>query len=355
MILAEEKKLELTDPVSKYLKVPDSWKGITIHHLLSHTSGLGDYPDSFSLQKDYTEEELMAMITAQPLQFQPGENWSYSNLAYVTLGILIRKISGKFYGDFLEERVFAPAGMKTAQVINEADIIPNRAAGYVRRNGELKNQEWVSPVLNTTADGSLYFTIEDLAKWDAALNGEKILSRSSLEKMWTPVRLNDGTSKPYGYGWGVEKTPSGKKIIEHGGAWQGFTSHIARYPEHNITVAALCNVAACDTSYIAHKAAGFYVAELGPAAYKAIQLPDQTLKSYEGEYRLEDRLSLKITAANNRLETTFQGETIHLIPFEETKFFVEDREWTMEFVRGDDGKITKMIVRLPTELTFVRQ
>ena len=352
--LVEENKLQLTDPLSKFLKVPDAWKGITIHHLLSHTSGLGDYPESFSLQKDYTEDQLWKMISAQPLQFQPGEKWNYSNLAYVTLGIVIRKVTGKFYGDFLQERVFGPAGMKTARVINDADIIPHRAAGYRLIKGEIKNQEWVSPSLNTTADGSLYFNLQDLAKWDAALNGKSILKKDSLEKMWTPVKLNDGTKKPYGYGWEVKETSSGKRVVEHSGAWQGFTSHISRYVDDGITIAALCNMQGCDSAYIVHKTAGFYNPELGVPEYKAIVLKPAALKTYEGEYRMEDRLTLKITATTERLKTSFQGIDYELIPYTENKFFVEESEWTFEFVKDAAGKVSKMIVRLPTELTFHR-
>jgi CubicO group peptidase (beta-lactamase class C family) len=354
-MLVEENKLHLTDPLSRYMTVPGAWKEITIHHLLSHTSGMGDYPESFSLQKDYTEEELWAMITAQPLRFQPGESWNYSNLAYVTLGMLIKKITGKFYGDFLKERVFGPAGMKTARVISESDIIPNRAAGYLLREGVLKNQEWVSPTLNTTADGALYFNVEDLAKWDAALNGEVLLKRSTLEQMWTPVKLKDGTTKPYGYGWAVEKTKSGKKIVEHGGAWQGFTSHIVRYLDHKITVATLCNLQGCDATYIAHRVAGFYNPELAPNEYKRVSVPLSILKSYEGEYRLEDRLSIKIITAEDRLKTTFQGADLDLIPYGENTFYVEDSEWTMEFVKDATGRITKMILRLPMELILDRK
>src|SRR5262245_9633886 len=154
MMLIDEKKLALDDPISKYLDVPESWSGIRIRHLLTHTSGLGDYPESFSLQRDYNEGELLKMITAQSLAFSPGDKWSYSNLGYVTLGILIHKVSGEFWGDFLRQRVFAPVGMKHTRPISEADIIPNRAAGYVFKAGGLKNQQWVSPTVNNTADGS---------------------------------------------------------------------------------------------------------------------------------------------------------------------------------------------------------
>ncbi len=109
----------------------------------------------------------------------------------MTLGILIHRVTGEFYGDFLQQRIFRPLGMESARIISEADIVPNRAAGYRLVKGELKNQEWVSPVVNTTADGSLYFTILDLAKWDAALYTEKLLKRSSLDLMWTPDQAEE--------------------------------------------------------------------------------------------------------------------------------------------------------------------
>ncbi len=130
MMLVEERKLSLDDPISKHLTVPGSWSRITVRHLLTHTSGLGDYPEDFSLQRDYSEKDLLKMIVAQPLAFAAGEEWNYSNLGYVTLGILIRKVSGEFYGDVLQKRIFGPLGMKDARIISEVDIVPNRAAGY---------------------------------------------------------------------------------------------------------------------------------------------------------------------------------------------------------------------------------
>jgi len=193
MMLVEEGKLSLGDPVSKFLKAPSTWSRITIRHLLTHTSGLGDYPEKFSLQKDYSEEELLKMVTALTLDFEPGERWGYSNLGYLTLGLVIHKVTGKFYGDFLQERIFKKLGMTTTRIINEADIIPNRAAGYRLEKGELKNQEWVAPSVNTTADGSLYFTIEDMAKWDESLDKQALLSAESFRQMWTPVELNDSS------------------------------------------------------------------------------------------------------------------------------------------------------------------
>ncbi len=122
MMLVEEGKINLDEKIGKYLgDVPESWKDITVRNLLTHTSGMTDYPQDFDYRRDYPEDELLTRAKAIPLGFQPGEKWQYSNLGYVTLGILIHKVSGKFYGDFLQERIFKPLGMTTARIINEAD------------------------------------------------------------------------------------------------------------------------------------------------------------------------------------------------------------------------------------------
>ena len=266
MMLIEEGKLTLEDPITKYFADgPEAWNKITVRHLLTHTSGMTDYPQDFDLRKDYTEDELVQRIKTIPLAFQPGEKWSYSNLAYVMLGVLIHKVSGKFYGDFLQERVFKPLGMTTARVISEADIVPNRAAGYRVVDGQLKNQNWVSPSLNTTADGALYLTVYDMAKWDAALYTEKLLKRSSLDQMWTPAKLNDGKTRPYGFGWALGEV-RGHRLIEHGGSWQGFKSQISRYIDDKLTVVVFANQARANPAKLAHGIAALFNSELAPAS-----------------------------------------------------------------------------------------
>jgi len=354
IMLIEEQKLALEDPISKYLDVPENWSAIRVRHLLTHTSGLGDYPESFSLQRDYTEDELLKMVTAQPLAFAPGEKWSYSNLGYVTLGILIHKVSGEFWGDILQQRVFAPLGMKHTRVISEADIIPNRAGGYVLKNGALKNQKWVSPTVNNTADGSLYFTVEDLAKWDEALDTRKLISRASYEQMWTPVKLNNATTAPYGFGWRIAKTDSGHAVLEHGGAWQGFASYIVRYPDDRLTVAVLCNRAGASASYIAKHIAGLYVPSVAPRLRTAIKLDPAILSSYSGEYRLDDRFTIKVSLARDQLETMWLGEKIILLPESETDFFQEDSDRTFRFVKDASGKVMSLIISVPEELVLRR-
>jgi CubicO group peptidase (beta-lactamase class C family) len=263
MMLVEEGKIGLNDKINKYFTdAPESWKEITVRHLLTHTAGTTDYPKDFDFRRDYTEDELLKRAASIPLAFQPGEKWSYSNLGYMVLGILVSKVTGKFYGDFIQERIFRPLGMKTARIISEVDIVPNRAAGYRLVNGDLKNQQWVSPTLNTTADGSLYLTALDMVKWDAALYGEKILKKSSLEQMWTAVKLNGGKTHPYGFGWSLGER-RGHRIIEHGGAWQGFKSYIARYVDDKLTIVVFANLAQADDQKIVRGVAAIYLGEDG--------------------------------------------------------------------------------------------
>jgi CubicO group peptidase (beta-lactamase class C family) len=263
MMLVEEGKIGLDDPLTKYFPdAPAAWKQVTIRELLSHTAGFTDYPKSFDFRKDYSEQDLLKIVEGIPLAYLPGTSWSYSNLGFLTLGIVIHKVSGQFYGDFLQERIFRPLGMSTTRIISEADIVPNRSAGYRLVKGAIKNQEWVSPTLNTTADGALYFSILDLAKWDAALYTEKLLKRSSLEQMWTVAKLNNGqpNSGQYGFGWFIE-TKNGHHLVEHEGAWQGFKSQISRYVDDKLTVVVLANLDEAQPAAIADHVAEMYLSE----------------------------------------------------------------------------------------------
>jgi CubicO group peptidase (beta-lactamase class C family) len=261
MMLVEEGKIGLGDPLTKYFPdAPPSWKKVTIRELLSHTAGFTDYPKGFDMRRDYTEAEQLKIVESIPLAFAPGTSWSYSNLGFLTIGILIHKVTGEFYGDFLQEHIFRPLDMQTTRIISEADIVLNRSAGYRLVKGELKNQEWVSPTVNTTADGSLYFSIMDLAKWDAALYTEKLLKRSSLDEMWTVAKLNNGqpNSGHYGFGWFVV-TKNGHRVVEHEGAWQGFETQISRYVDDKLTVVVLTNLDDAKPEVFADRVAEMYL------------------------------------------------------------------------------------------------
>jgi CubicO group peptidase (beta-lactamase class C family) len=253
MLLVEEGKLSLDDSITKYFTdAPPSWRPIKIRNLLTHTSGIPDYESQVAkagggaklidYRRDYTEEELAKIAYGMPLNFEPGSRWSYSNTGYVMLGILIHKVSGRFYGDVLRDRVFKPLGMRTARVISEADIVPNRAGGYRLLNGELKNQEWVSPTLDSTADGSLYLSMLDFIAWDRALRAREVLKPQSWEQIYTPVTLKSGKAYPYGFGWDVDAW-RGQPWYHHGGSWQGFKTYISRYLADDLTIVVLANLA----------------------------------------------------------------------------------------------------------------
>jgi CubicO group peptidase (beta-lactamase class C family) len=270
MTLVEQGKIGLDDPLTKYFSdAPPAWNQVTVRNLLSHTAGFGDYPEKFDFRRDYSEAQLLKIVEGIPLAYPPGTKYAYSNLGFLTLGILIHHVSGEFYGDYLHEHVFQPLGMNTTRIISESDIIPNRASGYLWVKGEWKNQEWVSPVLNTTADGSLYFSILDLAKWDAALYTDKLLKRSTLDQMWTVAKYKNGepNSGNYGFGWFIDSV-HGHRVVEHEGQWQGFNTNISRYVDDKLTVVVLTNLDHCGPDEISHGVAGLYLPEPMPSPKK---------------------------------------------------------------------------------------
>jgi len=278
LLLAEDGKLSLDDRLSKHFpEGPADWHRITIRHLLTHTSGIKDYEgrDDFDMHREYSEDELLKVMMKLPLQFEPGTQWSYSNSGYLVLGLLTSKLAGKHWSEFQKERIFVPLGMTTTQVISERDLVKNRAAGYeLDDKKEVKNQGWVDPSLNRLADGSLYFTVKDLAAWDAALRERKFLRPASFEAWWTPVKLANGTSYPYGFGWSLVQQ-RGERLIEHGGSWQGFRTMVARYVDVGLTVVVLANLAQAQPETMAYEIAGLVEPKLRlPDAGKAATDPD---------------------------------------------------------------------------------
>jgi len=271
LLLVEDGKLSLDDRLPVHFPdAPASWHRISIRHLLTHTSGIKDYGDEIDMRKDYSEDEYLAVIRTIPLEFEPGTQWSYSNTGYMLLGILVSKLAGKHWGEYLAERLFKPLGMTTTRVISERDIVPHRAAGYVLDDkDQVKNQDWASPTANSTGDGALYFSVKDLAAWNAALDQRKFLKPEHFEAWWTPVSLSNGTTYPYGFGWGIQEQ-RGYPLIEHGGAWQGFRAAIARYPEQRLSVSVLANLEGAEPELIAKTIAGL--------VEPALKLPDADAK-----------------------------------------------------------------------------
>lgn len=257
LLLAEEGKLGLDDSIAKYFpEAPPALKAVTIRHLLTHTSGIPDVSDGtdethgvkgvVDFHREYTEDELARAYLAQPLDSQPGTKWKYCNACYDLLGFLIHRVTGEPYGDFLRERIFAPLGM-TTRVFSYADIIPNRASGYSLVDGALKNApRWWSQSILSGAAGGLWMNVLDLAKWDAALYSERIVKRSSLEAMWTPVPLDDGSAYPGGMGWFIASA-KGHRLVFHTDGGPGDSGVISRYLDDRLTIIVMTNLGAHHT------------------------------------------------------------------------------------------------------------
>jgi CubicO group peptidase (beta-lactamase class C family) len=238
MMLQEQGKLNVQDSICKYVTdCPAAWQPVTLHHLLSHTGGIPNFtsfPDYYkTMTQPTTVDALVARFKDKPLDFQPGEKWDYSNSGYVLLGQVIEKVSGKTYEAFLQDNIFTPLGMANTGYDHAAKILPHRAAGYEPRGEGLANATYLDMSIPFSA-GGLYSTVEDLYLWDQALYTEKLISRKSLDAMFTPVKNN------YGYGWGINNL-DGLKWIAHSGGINGFLTFIMRSPDAKALVVVLCN------------------------------------------------------------------------------------------------------------------
>jgi CubicO group peptidase (beta-lactamase class C family) len=241
LLLVEEGKLRLDDRLKQHLDgCPESWDAITLRHLLTHTSGIKNYTglSGFEVTRKLDAERFIQALSAQPLGFAPGESFSYCNSGYNLLGYTIEKVSGQSYWQFLSERIFRPLGMASCQSRDLKTIITNRVYGYESDKAVLVNRD--SDLTDVFAAGAIVSTAPDLAKWNAALDSEKFLSRASRDQMWKPVQLNDGRTYPYGFGWRLEDY-RGLKNVGHSGSTSGFCASLQRFPDHKLTVIVLCN------------------------------------------------------------------------------------------------------------------
>jgi CubicO group peptidase (beta-lactamase class C family) len=265
LMLAEEGKLSLDDRVSQYLpNTPSAWNEITLRHLLTHTSGIRDYTDVpgwfATIRMDRSPEDLIEPTKTFPLPYRPGDAFRYCNAGYYLLGMILEKVSGQSYADFLRERIFKPLGMAATRVDDKKTIVPHRASGYDWEEGMLQNGPYVSPTQKWAA-GAVLSTVEDLAKWDAALYTEKLLKRDLLERMWTPARLNNGQEAPYGFGNELDMD-HGHRVAGHQGGGVAFNSTLLRYPNDRLTVIVLCNETHAPSRPMARHIAAFYLPEI---------------------------------------------------------------------------------------------
>jgi len=266
LLLAERGKLAVTDHLAKYFPdLPPSWQPITLQQLMNHTAGLRDdwdEDDSFFSSKT-TPEEFFEALKGAPLRFAPGTGWSYGCGPFL-LGLVIQRVTGAPYAQFMRESFFGPLGMSSTDINDPVAVVPGRAGGYVIRGGSIRNGVRISPAAEARADVGIRSTTHDLARWDAALDGTSLLSGGSRDLMFTPGQLDSGERIPYGLGWFI--TPfRGHTEIEHGGGFRtGFSTVIARYPDDRLTVIVLTNLQGAHAYSIARGVAAFYDADYRP-------------------------------------------------------------------------------------------
>jgi len=240
MMLVEEGKIALDDPIGKYLEVPEEWKAITVRHLLTHSSGIKTYTvlGGFEASRHLPVKAFIEKLAAHPLAFAPGESFAYCNSGYNLLGFIIEKVSGESYWKFLSARLLNPLGMTSTRNRDQKTIILHRASGYEKENETLINRD--PDLTDVFSAGAIVSTVLDLVKWNAALDSGKLLKPSSLQQMWTPFTLNGGKISSYGFGWRVDGS-KGRKNIGHGGSTSGFSASLQRFPDDKLTLIVLCN------------------------------------------------------------------------------------------------------------------
>ncbi len=251
MQLAEQGKLNISDSFCKYIdNCPEIWKSITIKNLLTHTSGifnvskLPDWDEKHCVQP-YTNLEVINLVKDMPLQFSPGKKFKYSNTNYILLGLIIEKVSGKTYSEYLDEKIIKPVGMKNTLVFDPSTIILNKANGYYTNLNSFINAPYENITLKSSS-GTLYSTVEDLLLWEQALYTDKLLSKKGMEEIFTPVKDN------YGYGWEI-RDKFGKVTHGHSGSLNGFSSYMLRFPTEKITIIVLSNNNEANATKVAHQ------------------------------------------------------------------------------------------------------
>jgi CubicO group peptidase (beta-lactamase class C family) len=344
LLLEERGKLSIDDLVKKYMPdAPAAWDKITLFHLLTHTSGIPNFtsfPDYRKLEPfATTPAELVARFRDKPLDFQPGERWSYSNSGYVLLTYVLEKVTGEPYEKLVRENIFTPLGMADSGYDSNSAVIKHRASGYVNAKNGFENAGFIHMSVPQGA-GALYSTTEDLLKWEQGLFGGKVLRPASLEKMTTPFKNN------YALGLSVE-TVKGRKIINHGGGIEGFNTELEYFPEDKLTVVVLGNVNGGAPGEIAGKLAAVAHGETVKltSERKEITLPAEVLGRYAGAYKMDQGGPVMlITLEGSQLISKLGMQPpIPIFPESETVFFVKVVDAQLEFPKVEPhGKATQL-------------
>lgn len=267
MLLVEDRLLSLDDPIHKFLPwLPGEWLGVTVRQLLNHTSGIPDYEEirSYDVYRfRLTPEEVIRIANARPMDFAPGTGWYYSNTGYFLLSMIVERLAGAPLGEVLAQKIFAPLAMTATRMADPERIIAHRAAGYwVDKAGELINRN-PTETSSTLGAGGLLSSAADLAKWDAALYGDDLLSKASRDAMWAATILPDGQDTEYGFGWRV--TPYlGLASQNHTGQVAGFNTNFARFPDQDAAVIVFMNRYRVSSSPLKIAVLHTFMPSLGP-------------------------------------------------------------------------------------------
>lgn len=348
LLLQEQGKLGVQDPVCKYVEnCPAAWQPVTVHHLLTHTSGIPSFTGFPDYQKTMalpaTLPETIARFRDKPLEFKPGERFNYSNSGYVLLGHVVEKASGKSYGEYMRENFFAPLGMNDTGLEVPGEIIKRRASGYRYGPAGFANAPYMDMNIPHGA-GALYSTVEDLYRWDQGLFGGKLLSQKSLDAMLTVAK------EFYGYGIGVD-TQFRLRRVGHSGGINGFNTYMARFPEERATFIVLSNLEnSTPTTQIETRIARLALADkivMPPAA----KVGAGQLARYVGRYELDPALGnmvFDVTAEGDQLFVKPSHSDRHkFVPISETEFYDYDDGGDVRFIfqKNEKGEVTGVLIR----------
>ncbi len=342
--LAEEGKLSLEDELTRFIPdYPVMGKNITIAQLLSHTSGVKNYTglpvfNENLKRQDLSPQELIKLFKDQPLDFDPGSNNRYSNSGYILLGYIIEKLSGKSYGEYVQENIFKPLGMNSSYYDQRTEVIPGRISGYRKGSDRYENSEFLSMTLPYAA-GSLLSTTGDLLKWYDGLAAGRVISRASLEKAQTSHKLPNGKETGYGFGWAVGNI-QGSKSVMHNGLVNGFFADVIYLPEQQILVTVLSNYENVgDLDIPAAKLAA--IAAGKPYTFSPVAVTSENLQQYQAVYDNPYDGQRYISNQDGVLMYYFRGGgKTRLIPYGKDLFLLENSLNSLSFQRDDHGSIT---------------
>jgi CubicO group peptidase (beta-lactamase class C family) len=346
--LVQQGKLSIEDDITEFFPdYPTGGRKITIEHLLTHTSGIRSYTSMESYDRlkrtDLTPLELIDAFKNEPADFAPGEKWFYNNSGYVLLGAIIEKVSGISYADYAQKNLLIPAGMTESRYADDAKIIPRRVRGYDRGENGFINAGYLSMTLPYAA-GALLSTVDDLAKWQAAVEEGKVVDRKLLDRAWTPYIVAGGRSSNYGFGWAINRH-HGLRLIEHAGDIDGFSSYGLAVPEKKIYIAILANRQ--DPVVRPEDVATALLDELlGIPPRKPITLDAARLEEYVGVYRFDEETTRTITREGNRLFSQRSGSTrLEILPLGDDEFLFAESGQKAYFSRDAKSRVTTMGLR----------